>query len=49
MKNFIIRLLGGVPASKYSEDVVGKQAVVNGLRREIEILEKRIYLLGGQE
>jgi hypothetical protein len=49
MKNFIIRLLGGVPARKYSEDVVGRQAVVNGLRKEIKTLEKRIFILGGKQ
>jgi hypothetical protein len=45
MSDFIIRALGGVPRDSYHDAVVGRQAVIDRLRKDITILDKRIDIL----
>ena len=45
MSKFIIRILGGVPLDMYHKAVAGRQAVIDGLRKDIAVLDKRIETL----
>ncbi len=45
MSEIVIRLLGGVTRHSFERSVVGRQAIIDGLRVDIEILEKRLDIL----